>query len=224
MHFRRTYAVGVAAVLLGALVAQVAMAGNGQPPRTIALSESQLREIVRKEVARQGTAQTSKTKKKKKKARPGPAGPQGPAGAQGPAGPPGSAANVTLEPVQKITGTSHFDCANILNRFCLPPGPGTEGWKNYGAGYAEVGYYKDAFGIVHLQGVALVGNSTCNPTCGPIFYLPPGYRPTDGTHQAATFIAGNVFGYVDILTNGAVWPGPGQRLYAALDGISFRTD
>ena len=45
-------------------------------------------------------------------------------------------------------------------------------WGNFGHGLTTAGFYKDPFGIVHLEG-AVVGDST-----GLVFILPAGYRPT----------------------------------------------
>jgi hypothetical protein len=65
-----------------------------------------------------------------------------------------------------------------------PGEPGFEGGsENYperinGISYPPVGFYKDAFGIVHLEGVATVRGEP--PV---IFTLPPGYRPASGTQQ-----------------------------------------
>jgi len=53
------------------------------------------------------------------------------------------------------------------------------GWGNYGSGYPTGAYWKDALGIVHLEG--LVANGTLNAS---IFQLPVGYRPAvTGTTQ-----------------------------------------
>jgi len=46
------------------------------------------------------------------------------------------------------------------------------GWVNYGSGFPPCTYWKDAMGIVHLEG--LVQGGTINAT---VFTLPAGYRP-----------------------------------------------
>jgi hypothetical protein len=98
-----------------------------------------------------------------------------------------------------------------------PPGPIT---------IEPVGFYKDQEGIVHLEGIALVGAEE-NPIKGLIFQLPPGYRPASGKVVAieqgenAYFIFGsnvtvggkNLEGYVLSIK------APGT---AVLGGISFR--
>ena len=103
--------------------------------------------------------------------------------------------------------------------------PGQPGFENGatnvnegGLSFQPAGFYKDAFGIVHLEGVVKKGS-------GPvIFTLPSGYRPASGTDQvfeqvkeagvfilgrsAGPFQAGNV-----VATGEAV---------AALSGITYR--
>jgi hypothetical protein len=46
-----------------------------------------------------------------------------------------------------------------------------------GLSFPPAGFYKDAFGIVHLEGVVKAGGTPV------IFTLPPGYRPASGTLQ-----------------------------------------
>jgi formylglycine-generating enzyme required for sulfatase activity len=65
-------------VVLGVLTAQIALAGGGQPAGTITISENDLRELIRQEVARTLAAKAAKKKTKR-----GPPGPQGPAGLPG---------------------------------------------------------------------------------------------------------------------------------------------
>ncbi len=63
--------------------------------------------------------------------------------------------------------------------------PGQPGFENGatnipgepGLNFQPTGFYKDAFGIVHLEGSVKKGSS------GVIFTLPSGYRPASGTVQ-----------------------------------------
>lgn len=48
-------------------------------------------------------------------------------------------------------------------------------WVNYGAPYVTAGYFIDAFGLVHLQGLIKSGTTTAGT---PICNLPSGYRPS----------------------------------------------
>lgn len=55
-----------------------------------------------------------------------------------------------------------------------PGEPGfANGWKNAGGAGPTAAFYKDHEGIVHLRGFVKSG-------AGPIFNLPPGYRPASG--------------------------------------------
>jgi hypothetical protein len=89
LRLRHGAVVGLSAVLLAVPVAQVANAGDAEgasePEATISITKSQLREMIRREVARRMEATAAK-KKKKKRGPAGPPGAQGPPGVQGPAG------------------------------------------------------------------------------------------------------------------------------------------
>lgn len=152
-----------------------------------------------------------------------PAGPTGPAGANGATGATGATGptgpNTPLDPVHFVTPASFINsCSANPGQFCTG-GLAASVWTSVTAGYAPVGYSKDASGFVHLQGAALrTGGSGSNQI---IFYLPPGYRPTDGTHEAGTYTSVGA-GYIDIGTDGSVTVGAATTpSSAALDGISF---
>jgi hypothetical protein len=74
--------VGLAAVILAVLVAQIASAG-GEPGDSVPSSKAELQQLIKKEVAKDTTATTAKKKKKKKRGPTGPPGPPGPPGADG---------------------------------------------------------------------------------------------------------------------------------------------
>jgi hypothetical protein len=94
----------------------------------------------------------------------------------------------------------------------------TSYWTNSGQG-ASAGFFKDQFGIVHLQGDLDPPNFA-----GTIFTLPPGYRPT---HNGAT---GPVFGVRADSGTGVVavdYQGRVEALSSykdnlSLNGITFR--
>lgn len=101
-----------------------------------------------------------------------------------------------------------------------PCEPGNE-WRDLTFFNQEVGFYRDPFGIVHLQGTAI----QCGATSGTIFSLPPGFRPeglvdTFGSknqtdpHQVRIIDSG---GEVAATTPGI---GPGNTI--SLENISFR--
>ena len=92
------------------------------------------------------------------------------------------------------------------------------GWSAALDGADEgLSFYKDGFGIVHLQGSA--GN--VNPSTNTIFTLPAGYRPAKNLYFAV-YGAGGSAAYVQITSTGQVNViGPAQN-YVGLSNISFR--
>lgn len=93
----------------------------------------------------------------------------------------------------------------------------TNSWVNYGAGYNNAGYYKDAFGWVTLRG--LVKNGTDGAS---IFTLPVGYRPE--ATMLMPIASADHYGRLDINTAGLVTPSatttePG---WVCLDGVRFK--
>jgi len=82
--------------------------------------------------------------------------------------------------------------------------------------FNSAGFYRDAFGIVHLKGII----SNC--PAAPIFILPAGYRPAKQERIATTNGVG-AFQEAAILPNGQVskntGPFPGQ---ISLDGLTFK--
>lgn len=91
-------------------------------------------------------------------------------------------------------------------------------WINYGAGFGGARYYKDAAGIVHIEGLiqAPGGSSTAGVT---IFTLLPGYRPPD-TIMAITWSGGGACRF-DIDSSGNVIMQNGNTAFTSLTGISF---
>lgn len=92
----------------------------------------------------------------------------------------------------------------------------TNSWVNYGSGFNDAGYYKDALGFVHLKG--LIKSGTVGSSA---FTLPVGLRP-QATELLGTVSNGAV-GRVDIATSGTVTPtSPSNNTWVALDGLTFR--
>ena len=94
-------------------------------------------------------------------------GPTGPTGLQGPQGPPvyllqDEPVQTTEIVFQQVSQPEAFIAPTLLNS-----------WVNFDVAINNsAGYYKDAFGIVHLRGLVKTG------TVGlAIFALPVGYRP-----------------------------------------------
>ena len=78
-------------------------------------------------------------------------------------------------------------------------------------------FYKDPFGIVHLQGNAETSIGTDN---GTIFTLPPGYRPA-GTLYFSVYGAGGSAEYIQVDASGNVILFSAQG-YVGLTNITFR--
>jgi hypothetical protein len=93
------------------------------------------------------------------------------------------------------------------------------GWANDFTQGTEAGFYKDQFGIVHLQGLLDPPGFS-----GTIFTLPPGYRPI---HRGATGLrfavpADATTGVVEVLFTGDVRAPNSFNNTLSLDGITFR--
>ena len=94
------------------------------------------------------------------------------------------------------------------------------GWKNYGGGYNEAGYFKDSMGIVHLKGLIKEGN-TAHWTV--VFTLPAGYRPA--ARNLFVVNANGATGRIDIAADGNVIIGPGcSGTWTSIDGLTFRAE
>jgi hypothetical protein len=143
---------------------------------------------------------------------------QGPAGTPGSPGAAGTTASIQPEAVHLVTETG----SDVPAAYCEEH-PGVFCWEsplnwvntNSVAEDAHVGFQKDAAGYIHLQGGASVtGGSGAEPKA--IFFLPPGYRPLDGTR---TFSNPCTSGGepIEIKTSGAV----DAKACAYLDGVSF---
>jgi hypothetical protein len=102
-------------------------------------------------------------------------------------------------------------------------GPGEpafqNGWVNLGGEWDTAGYFKDAFGIVHLKGLVksgVVGEGT------HVFTLPIGFR----LPASQLFITFNDNGQsrLNVKPDGGVsWSGGAGNAYSSLSGVSFRT-
>lgn len=89
-------------------------------------------------------------------------------------------------------------------------------WANFAGGHQVAGFYKDAFGRVHLQG--LVAGGTIPAT---IFTLPEGYRP-DTIHLFIALEGTGGVGRVDVNADGTVDAIQGNNTVYQLNGFSFR--
>ncbi len=111
--------------------------------------------------------------------------------------------------------------------------PGEPGFENGSSNFAvpgvqfnPVGFYKDHDGVVHLQGVAVVGKGTGVVS---IFTLPPGFRPAPGhilafeqSLEDSAIVAGSNTVLEGLDLSGKV-SGIEEEL-ANLEGITFRAE
>lgn len=92
------------------------------------------------------------------------------------------------------------------------------GFDNTGQG-APAGFFKDQFGVVHLQG-------DVNPPgfSADIFTLPPGYRPDHGGASGPVFLvpADTGTGVVDVTTDGRIRVLRSHDNNVSINGITFR--
>jgi hypothetical protein len=113
------------------------------------------------------------------------------------------------------------------------------GWLWYDTSSWDGGFWKDAEGVVHLEGLVTTNSAT---PATPMFVLPAGYRPfkTQMFAQMAWSATGALFTRVDIGSNGNFVYVPGQAwghgsattftpsatptaAWISLHGITFRT-
>jgi len=89
-------------------------------------------------------------------------------------------------------------------------------YVNTGGSYTTTGYWKDAYGVVHLR-----GHLSSGTVGSPIFTLPDGYRPPALTYFAANYNLDS-FACVAIDSSGNVLQTSGTSTSLALNGITFR--
>jgi hypothetical protein len=92
------------------------------------------------------------------------------------------------------------------------------GWASpSGTSDEGLSFYKDAWGVVHLQGNA--GN--VNPSTSTIFTLPTGYRPVKDLYFAV-YGSGGSAAYVQVASSGNVTViGPSEN-YVGLSNVTFK--
>lgn len=118
----------------------------------------------------------------------------------------------TLTLSKNMTGTAGGAIAieNIIAPTLL------NSWVNQGTGVNTAGYWKDAFGIVHLQGQIKLGS-----TSAAAFTLPVGYRPPNQVQFEVSIYL--TYGSVFIDAAGNVTPVVSANNQVSLEGITFRT-
>jgi hypothetical protein len=93
--------------------------------------------------------------------------------------------------------------------------PFENGWTNFGTTFSSAGFWKDSFGVVHLQGTIKNGAGATTA-----FTLPVGYRPAQDLFMPVATGA-TTAPYVYLRTTGAVQP-QNNGGDDGFDGLSFR--
>ena len=110
--------------------------------------------------------------------------------------------------------SSAVEAAKIVGAAGAPAYQGS--WGAAGGGDESVSFYKDPWGVVHIQGNARISN----PTTGTIFTLPAGYRPAGTIYFAAYGHYGGA-ALIQILSDGEVKLDVSND-YVGLSNITFR--
>src|SRR5206468_11384469 len=96
--------------------------------------------------------------------------------------------------------------------------PFQNGWHNFNPStFAEAGFFKDALGIVHLQG------TITGPSGFPAFTLPQGYRPAKNLFLPISG-SGPIAALLIVSPDGQLRPAcaGGGTCSVGLDGLAFR--
>jgi hypothetical protein len=112
--------------------------------------------------------------------------------------------DINLAKLGKVPQAQVADTANAVppaEPIHIVGAPGEPPFENGSANFAApgfsfqpVGFYKDVGGIVHLVGIAKAGPNFEASFVGPIFTLPPGYRPAPGVTELFGGGQGSVIG------------------------------
>jgi hypothetical protein len=99
------------------------------------------------------------------------------------------------------------------------------GWIGFGNGFGTPAYYKDAEGVVHLEGT--IKCTTPDPGCGAVAFLPAGSRP-DHEITVPIVAGGPSLGALSVQPDGRISvldPSVGAsnaEQFASLEGATFR--
>jgi hypothetical protein len=128
-----------------------------------------------------------------------------------------------LHPAQRVNLVGDIDGPAFL------PANDSTTWQNLGSFDSRVGFWRDPYGLVHLQGTlcAWTGDETCRTgnilADDSVFDLPAGFRPADNSHFATVSgDAGGIHGSVLVTDYGTVFARRGGYQEFSLDGITFR--
>jgi hypothetical protein len=149
-------------------------------------------------------------------------------------------ADIKLSKLGKVPSASHADSADTANGLSplegvhLVGAAGEPGFLNGstnatvpGVTLPPASFYKDHEGIVHLEGLALVGKAPGEPGTAAIFNLPAGFRPQAGLNiypsalESLAAVAGTNVTFETLNLNAGDVLGVEGEL-AVLTGITFR--
>src|SRR5215207_7488528 len=195
----------------------VASAGTATAAKLLTGKDIKNGSIARKDLSTGVRAELSETAKPGAQ---GPAGPGGPAGPQGPQGLQGVKGDTGAPPAVEAPRI-----ATLLNGFAVYDQLAD------GTGDRPVRFWKDPFGVVHLEGAVEFESSpgmfTPPPDFTTIFTIPAGYRPAGVYASFPVLTAGHSgsaeqLGYLQIdSSSGDVDYVGGNVGYFALDGVTF---
>jgi hypothetical protein len=179
-----------------------------------------------------GSLQTVDLSKKARKALKGQRGARGAQGAQGAQGAKGATG-----PVGPATGAAGGALAGTYPNPSLAPPEnrhvvGAAGEPAYQNGWGtyplarDAGFYKDPFGIVHIDGAISGGTISAGfPPTNTVFTLPAGYRPANFVYFAPSSTGGSfnpVVAGAGIQSDGQLFIYAGNNAFVSLDGMTFR--
>jgi hypothetical protein len=110
--------------------------------------------------------------------------------------------------------------AQWINKLLTPPAwtgvaSFSSSWVNYGGGFFNAAYCKDALGFVHLRG--LIKDGTLNAV---VFALPVALRPSSNLNIASVCSGASV-ATIQIQPGGNVYVYASSATWVSLDGITF---
>lgn len=135
--------------------------------------------------------------------------------------------------VAAANGTVCQESTSTTGMFCADGDGPSVNWHNWGSPFAPARFFRDALGIVHLEGLIAFGGFETQPL---VFRLPAGYRPPADLMFSATcadLSAGDDIGTArfDVTSDGWIrWRSTldtctgGTSSYFSLAGWSFRVN
>lgn len=137
-----------------------------------------------------------------------------------------SVANGAITPAKLNAGLQFTNALPLWPGGCNLPSV-TSGWyaqpSEAGSNTPSVSYGRDAFGVVHLRGIAV----NCSAPNNVVFTLPPGFRPGANVTALGLDISTGALTEINVTPDhGDVWATnpepPFSAVMPSLDGVTFR--